>query len=487
MNTQTPDLKHTVVNGTFWFFIAAIIVNSTQFFTKIFLTRWLTPTDFGVVAIGIALLSFINLFHDLGLSAALMQRQKDIQESFNNVFSFILLIGIIFAAFLFLSAHFLANFFNDAHLLTVILLMASTIPFGAIIIPSSVYLSKNLLFFKRFIAETIPPLIASIVSITLALNGWGYKSIAIGYITGPLTYAAILWYVTPWKPRLSFNKTLLKQLLHYGIFVFIANLAALAIAQGDNLVVGKMLTTTALGYYAIAYTLATLPTVNLAHILSKVFLPLFAKLQDQQATLTKSFLKSMRVMSNIALPIPAGTILITPFIFSIMGEKWLPAYNALIILSFLALFKSLSVIPSFFLQGIGHSKKDMQIACRTTVLVVLFIIPSTYFGGIEGTSIAMTITYGYALIDYLRQSSKVILIPLRALFASFLPSIIATFFMIISGAFIRTFLITRHNFINAIFTIASCAIVYAIVSLKTNKDLFAELKKFLNTPEKVNT
>lgn len=476
MNIQTLNLKHTIIKGAFWFLIAAILVNVTQFFTKIYLTRLLSPADFGVVAIGITLLSFINIFHDMGLSAALMQRQKDTKESFNAVFSFTLFFGIIFAMVLFTSTQFLANFFNDTRLSTVILLMASTIPFGAIIIPSSVYLSKNFLFFRRFIVETIPPFIASIISITLALRGWGYQSIAIGYITGPLSYAALLWCITPWKPRLIFNKTIFKQLLSYGSFVFVANLSALAIAQGDNLIVGKMLTTTALGYYAIAYTLATLPTVNLAHILSKVFLPLFAKVQDQQITLTKSFLKSMRVMSNIAFPIPAGTILITPFIFSIIGEKWLPAYNALIILSFLALFKSLSVIPSFFLQGTGHSKKDTLIACRTTALVMLFIIPSTYYGGIEGTSIAMTLAYGYALIHYLIQSSKVLLIPLRALLASFLPSILATFLMILAGAFIRTFLVTKHNFVNAVFTIVLCAVIYMLVSLKINKDLLTELK-----------
>ncbi len=59
------------------------------------LARLLTPEDYGLVALSGIILAIVLLFQDLGLGAALVQRQKDIDEATNVVFYSTILIKFI--------------------------------------------------------------------------------------------------------------------------------------------------------------------------------------------------------------------------------------------------------------------------------------------------------------------------------------------------------------------------------------------------------
>ena len=464
------NLKRIVVKGFFWMFLAGLIVNSIQFLAKILLARWLNPADFGVVAIVISIVGVLAFFQDLGLGTTLIQRKTDIDESFNSVFIFTAFLSSIFAICLLLFSPQLASYFQDDRINTVGKLIAMTLPLSAMSLSWASYLSKNLLFFRRFITDTIPFLLGSAVSLFLAYHNQGYLSLTWGYIIGSTSYAILLFILTPWKPKFKFNLTVFKQMISYSKYILFVNIAAIILSQGDNFVVGKMLGSTNLGYYAIAYTIATLPAVNVAHLISKVVFPTFAKLQDNSTQLTKSFIRSMSLISSAAFPITAGTILISPFLFKVLiSDKWLPAHLPLIILSFLSLFKSLQVIPSFFLQATGHSKQDSKIMVSSSLLGAVFIIPLTYFQGILGASIAVTLAYGYGTICQIIRSSKILNISTTTISKSFLPAIISSIVMILSGFLTMSYLNNQYTLSNLFILVTSCVTVYLTITYLINK------------------
>lgn len=470
------ETKKIVVKGFFWMFLAGLFVNIVQFLSKIILARLLTPAEFGVVSIAISIVAFTGFFQDLGLSSALIQRKTNIEESFNSVLIFVTIVGSILSIILFLFSGQLSLYFNNLDLETVIKLISVTLFLGALTTPYISYLSKNLLFFRKFISEIIPIILGSTISVILAFYKFGYLSLAIGYLTGSASYALLLVLLSPWKPKISFDFSVFKQLISYSKFIFFGNLAAIILSQGDNFVIGKSLGAVELGYYAIAYTLATLPSVNIVHVISKVVFPTFAKLQDDKEKLKKSFIKTSRLISFIVFPIILGTITISQFLFTVvLGEKWLPAYAPLIILSFLAIFKSLQVIPSFFLQSTGYSRKDANITFISTILEVILIFPLTYKFGISGTALSVTLAYGLSFINYIIACPKLLEINSFVFIKTLLPSIIGAIIMFFAGILTISFLSNLYTLINLLVVIIVCFLSYILIMLIINREFLAEI------------
>ena len=475
------ELKTIVVRGFFWMFFAGLIVNLIQFFSKIILARILSPQEFGVVSIAISIVSFAGFFYDLGLGSALVQRKAKVEEkeefeSFNSTYFFSFSIGSLIAILLFLFSKNIAVQFNSIELETVIKIISITLPLGALTIPQIAYLSKNLLFFKKFIAETIPILLGSLSSLILAYYNWGYLSLVTGYVVGSVAYAVLLLFLSPWKPKFYFDLRTLIELISYGKFILIGNITAMVLAQGDNFVVGKISGVAQLGYYSIAYTLATLPSVNLAHIVSRVVFPTFAKLQDSKEELKIGFLKTISLISFIILPIGIGTIIVSPFIFSvIISEKWLPAHTSLIILSFLGIFKSLQVVPSFFLQATGSSKKDAKIMSLSMLVEIFLLFPLTYKFGIVGAALAVTISYAYSLINYFLECSKYLSVSFVSCIKTLLPAIIGSILMFFTGTLSINLLKNSYTFFNLLIVLSVCVLSYIITLFFINKKLFVEL------------
>jgi len=477
-NASIVSVKQMVVQGFFWVFLAGIIVNVTQFVIKILLARLLAPSDFGVVAIALSILNSISLFQDLGLGTALIQRKKDVEESFNSVFVFVVAFGIFLSVLLVIFSSSLATYFNDERLVKVILLLAITLPSGAVSIPYASYVSKNLLFYHKFIAITVSLLCGSLLSLVLAVYGYGYISLVFGYLTGAVLYTLLLVILTKWKPKFRFDLVVFKQLVNYGKYVLFANFMAIFLSQGDNFVVSKILGSVQLGYYTMAYSLATLPAVNIAHAISTVVFPTFAKLQDNTQILASGFIKSMTLINNIVFPVSIGAVVISPFIFNnLIGEKWLPAQSSFIILSFLALIKSLTVMPSYFLQGTGGSRTDFRIISLGIFVMVLFILPAVYNFGIVGVSIVMFVAYAFAFTNYLVKSAKKMCVAPQKIGKSFLPAVIASFFMVVVGVFARDILFGKtHTIFNLIIIVLLCSTTYIFVLFCADRKLFVDVK-----------
>jgi len=478
-STGAGSIKKIVVKGFFWMFLAGILVNLVQFAIKIFLARLLSPQDFGIMAIIISLVSFVSFFQDLGLGTALVQRKDKVQESFNSVFVFVTFLGVIFSSIFVLFSKNIAYFFNTADLSNSILIVALTFPFSAATVPFFAHICKNLLFFRRFLAETLPVIFGSCLSLILALFGFGYMSLVIGYVAGSMSYAVLIFILSPFKLSLKFDLSLLKEILHYSKYIFFVNITAIILSQGDNFIVAKFLGSEQLGYYALAYSLATLPSVNMAHILSRVLFPLFAHVQDSKEVLKTSFIKSVVISTTIVFPIISGMLLVSSFIFVvILNSKWLPAYLPFVILLSLALFKSLSVIPSFFLQATGSSKIDSKIMISSVVLMLLLFLPLTYEFGIIGASLAMSAAYFFGFVSYILVCSKQLNLSRQILLKSAGPAFLSSVLMYCFGLVVIYFL-SSSNFINLLIIIGSCSVFYFFLTILINRAVISELKPLL--------
>ena len=163
--------------------------------------------------------------------------------------------------------------------------------------------------------------------------------------------------------------------------------------NADNVVVGRVLGPTPLGYYQMAYNLFLFPIQNISSVLAQVLNPSFAKIQFDNARFRSAYVRSCMLIGLITFPIMAGLgVIVNPFIYTVMGPKWAPVIPLLTIL-----------VPVGFCQSIQGTVGQIYVAKGRTdwmfrwglsaaiVFVIAFVIGVRW--GTIGVAAAYAITY----------------------------------------------------------------------------------------------
>src|SRR4051812_49059066 len=109
-----------MVDGVFWLTLVKVVGQLISWTITVYVIRLLAPDDYGLSAMAWVFISFIILFNELGLSAALVQKSHLAEEDLSNVFWAVLSINIALYAFSFFSAPIVATFYDEPRVTEVI-------------------------------------------------------------------------------------------------------------------------------------------------------------------------------------------------------------------------------------------------------------------------------------------------------------------------------------------------------------------------------
>ncbi|MEZ5058299.1 MAG: oligosaccharide flippase family protein [Saprospiraceae bacterium] len=152
-------------------------------------------------------------------------------------------------------------------------------------------LQKNFVFNYLTIANLASIATDFVVSVVLALKGFGVWSLAYGYLAKVLV-SALLHFIFGFLslhsyPILSFDLNSSKRLIRFGIYetgsLLMNNLGPIA----DKIIIGKLLGIPALGVYTIVWDLITIPYGKINPIFTKMAFPIFSKLHFLKENLSK--------------------------------------------------------------------------------------------------------------------------------------------------------------------------------------------------------
>ena len=190
---------------------------------------------------------------------------------------------------------------------------------------------------RRMIADQVNSWLGALVSIGLAWAGLGAMSLAVGRIAGAAAAAVLYITFSPEPLRFGFDRARARALLRYGTPLAGSTVVVFAVTNVDQLVVGRVLGATALGFYALALNLATWPVTIFSLPVRNVAPAAFARLQHDHAAMRSAFLSAAALLCAVALPVClviGGSA--TPLIMFAYGARWLPASRVLLWLSLLA-------------------------------------------------------------------------------------------------------------------------------------------------------
>ncbi len=328
------------------------------------LARMLGPTEIGVLGVVLFLLAFLGTCGGAGLQASLIRLPDEpTADDYRAVFTLQQAILGTIALAAFLAAPWLAALYGRPpeeiwlfRLLGVTLFVTS---FQAI---PAAKLERRLDFGKVALVEVSQALVYNVVVVALVWMGLGTASFAVALLARATTGAALASVVSPWSARPLWDWRRAREFLRIGAPLQGTVVVSQLKDSITPIFIGLAAGTAAVGYVQWAQTLAAGP-LWASMVLSRVYLPTFARVQREPATLARFVTAAVRATHALVAPCAVLILaLIEPITTIVFGSQWLPAVPIFRILWLCNLVVPTSTALLAFLAALGDTRTSLRFA-----------------------------------------------------------------------------------------------------------------------------
>ena len=300
----------------------------------VILARMLRPGDFGVYRILLIVSMFVTLFSEAGIPDALIQR-KELQSSHEATgwWLTVALTGTCIAG-LYILAPLLEQLMKMPGMrFGLRLICIPSMLEGASIIANA-RLKRQIRFGPLALSEVVAECVFAVVAILLVWFGYPRLSLPGGLAARLSAHAIFILVAAPYVPREMPRAAAARDFGRFATAAFSGRLVNLAAGNIDYLLVGRLLGSTALGFYSTAWDLLRFVPSRLYRIAGRVALPAFAKVQDDNEELAQAYRNLLDYIARFVLPVSGCVAIAAPeLLSSVYGVTWLPAATPMRILT----------------------------------------------------------------------------------------------------------------------------------------------------------
>lgn len=358
-----------------WRFAERCGAQIVTFIVSIVLARLLTPEDYGQVALITIFITIMQVFVDSGLGTALIQKKDADDIDFSSVFYFNLVVCLVLYSIMFVSAPFIAKFYNDVSLIPIIRVISLTIVISGVKGIQQSYVSRNMLFKRFFYATLGGTVFSAFLGIGMAYIGAGVWAIVAQQLSNTAIDTLILWITVKWRPKKKFSWKRLKSLLSFGWKMLVSALLDTVYTNIRSLVIGKMYSSSDLAFYNQGDKLPSVIVNNINTSIDSVLLPTIAKEQEDRERVKSMTRRAIKTSTYIMAPLMMGlAFCATPVVNLILTEKWLPCVPFLQIFCITYMFYPIHTANLNAIKAMGRSDLflRLEIAKKIIGMILLF-------------------------------------------------------------------------------------------------------------------
>ncbi len=460
-----------IVSGAAWNTLSQLGRQVISLATIMVLARLLRPEDFGLVAMSYVVKTLAYIFASMGIGSAIIQK-KEIDEGYlSTAYWASVTSGIVIALIVSICSPLVARFFHRQELTAIIIVTSSIFVFGGVSATHRDYLERNMRFKQIAIIDFFGNCAGSVAAIAMAVQGMGYWSLVIQEIAATAFKVPLFWKMSKWHPKFIFHREKFKDLFGFSVYVLMSNLLNFFNRNGDNIIIGRFLGATQLGFYDLAYSLMLKPLQYISHTTSRALFPALSKVQDDKKLVRKTYLQMVKIISLITFPMMTGLAIIArDIIMLIYGPKWESAIPVFTILCFVGAWQSVGTTVGTILLSQGRS----SLAFKMAVTISPFIWGAFWLGtrwGITGVAACYAIVSGSWWLISHAIANRLINLKIFTFLKSLMPAIIYSLIMGIFIMFLHNKLIDETiSLITRLITIISCGIFIYILLLFSSRD-----------------
>jgi len=367
-------LATVVTTGVAWIGGSQLIIQLLRFLATAVLARLLLPSDFGVVGMAVIVTGLVTMVCELGLSAAMVQREELKESHLVTSLWTSLTTGVVLCLATIALSHPIALFFGEAIVRPVVATLSFSFILSSMSTVQRALLQKRMQFKQLAFSQIGGELAFGAVGISLALRGLGVWALVVGILSRHLVQSLLLWLLCPWRPSGPFHWRSFRELFSFGANVLGGQLLNFLGANLDYLIVGRILGATPLGYYTLAFELTMFPRARIASMVTRVAFPAFSAIQRDNPRLRKGYTTMIAYLSLATFPLVVGLFAVAPeFILVIFGTRWTPVILPLQVLCMGGLMASIGTTVGSILKAKGRPDLELKMNLLSVTLLGLAI------------------------------------------------------------------------------------------------------------------
>lgn len=312
-----------VADGAFWTLSTSALNKVVTFGGQVLLAWFLVPQDVGLVAMAMSISAAMSVFSLVGAGGLLVQKQREFGTLSGEVFWLSLAVNAVAGITVAALAPVAGAVFREPRIVPLVLLLAPTFPLQSLPTVYAAKLQTGLKFRSLTSIYLGAGVLRTASSVLLAWAGFGAYSIVLPLLWVPIFSAAAQRLaagpVSLGRPRLPLGRALLIPLLWLSLQPFLEGLQL----NGTNFVMGLLETPATVGLYFWGTQVSSQALYLLAANLGQVLFPGLARLEGDTARQREAFLRAMRVLLLMGIPVCVLQVLLArPVIQAFFPERW---------------------------------------------------------------------------------------------------------------------------------------------------------------------
>lgn len=433
MNVSGKSLSTQAVQSTFWAYASFASGKLLVFVSTIILARLLVPEHFGLMAICLIAIQYLDILNSAGVGSALIQRRDRVEQAANAAIVIGTLSGLVLFAVAWVAAPALAAFFREDDVTSLFRALAIVIPISAIGTVPSALIQRSMRFKAKFVPDIGRSIAKGAVSIVLAWQGFGVWSLVYGQIAGEIVATVVMFILAGWRPTWNFDGTVTRDVLRFGSHIISVGIAGALVTNVDYLLVGRFLGVAALGYYTIAYRIPELVIRNTNFVIARVAFPLLSQVQSDLPRMRNVCGAMLRYISIFAFPAGVGLAMVaSPFVHTFYTERWAAAIPVMQLVAVALAISAVGHVPGIIYKVINRPEILNQLSLCKLIATVAVLGVAIRWGivGVAAGQVVMSILF--VIVDAI-VVSRVLDFPVRRMVYSIAPAIAATAVMAVVG------------------------------------------------------
>jgi PST family polysaccharide transporter len=321
---STEGLTSRAFSGAFVTGLGLGVQSLLQVGVLVVLARLVTPEEFGLVSAAGVVIAFCNLFVQVGVGPAIVQRDRLEQRHLDSGFTLSLVLGVVVGGIVVAAAPLVAAGFKMDRLTNVLRVLSISFVVAAPGVVAHSLLSRRLRFGVLAVLSMVSYLVGyGVVGTVLALLHLGVWALVVASLAQIVCSTAGALLVQRPRLRLALRRDAVRDLLGFGAGFTLAGIAGYFAENFDNMIVGRLLGARALGFYGRAFQFLSTPAQWLGMLTDRVLFPLMSRIQKERDRLEPAYRRCLSLVALGAVPLTVLLVVLAPEIVRvILGDGW---------------------------------------------------------------------------------------------------------------------------------------------------------------------
>lgn len=465
------NLRVQALSGLRWTASVRLVSQVVTWAITLVVIRILSPADYGLLAMATVFIAFLGMFSELGLGAALVQGENVDEPLLKRTFGVVLAIHLTLAVVLFIAAPFIASFYREPQVTAVVQVLSLQFIIGGFAVVPGALLQRRMEFRVRALLDLSAAIVASGITLVMALSGAGVWSLVAGSLVGQLVKTVGTNWYSPFLHMPDFSLKGMRGLLRFGGHFTGIQVIWMFLSQVDSLICARLLGKDALGFYSVGMHLASLPSQKISGLVNQVAFPTFSRMQADIARVQTNVLFGIRILSFVAFPTLWGmSSMASDIVRLLLGEKWLAAVLPLQVLALIIPIRMIGNFVGTATQGIGRTDILLRSVVVSLVVLPLLLFVGAREWGMTGLLIGWLIASPLLFLQAMINTMPALNMKLRQVGAAMFPAALASSLMYGAVALTRQALTSvQGDVIHLVVMVLAGAATYVTASLLFNR------------------